>query len=285
MSPSQDTSRQSRPFKARMFAIESLLFLAVQGIGLWVGWSLLNRGYASYGGAGESIITFLLAFLFATVVIILLLKFLKNPIFFKGLMAFLIFVGAQTVFAVPFPEIVAALIAVELLILHFRFANVFTQNISIMLAVAGVGASLGMILPVSAIIVILLVLSLYDYIAVYRTKHMVTMFHGLLDKGVPMSLVVPDKASGVVSDVQDVVPGTGKYLILGTGDIAFPVIFAVSALNYSIIHSLGVVVGSFFGLLVVHWILTKRAKGAVPALPPISILAILGFMLVQLMGV
>jgi presenilin-like A22 family membrane protease len=289
MNPNPDTSKQSSGspyggFRPRMFALESMLFLAVQFIGLWAGWSMLNRGYADYGETGSSIVMFLLAFLFATVIIIILLKFLKGALFFKALMAFLIFVGAETIFAVPFPDIVATLLAILLVIIHFRIANVLTQNIAMIIAVGGIGASLGMFLPVPAIIVILLVLSLYDYIAVYRTKHMVKMFRGLLDKGVPMSLVVPDKASGMSHNVKLVTPGTGKYLMLGTGDIAFPVIFAVSALNYSLLHALGVVVGSFLGLVVVHYIVTMRAKGAVPALPPISILAILGFALVHFIG-
>lgn len=290
MSQSQDTSNQSKDaykgFGAKIFAFEGMIFLAVQALGLWAGWSLLNQGYASYGATSESIFTFLLAFIFATFVIIVLLKFLKSPVFFKGLMAFLIFVGAQTVFAVLFSELAAVFIAIALLAAHFYFINVFTQNLAMGIAIAGVGASLGLVLPVPAIIVILLILSLYDYIAVYHTKHMVAMFKGLLDKGVPMSLVIPDKASRITDSVGTVAPGTGKYLLLGTGDVAFPIIFAVSALNYSFLHAIGVIIGAFFGLIVVHWILIKRAKGAVPALPPISILSIIGFMLVHfLVGV
>jgi presenilin-like A22 family membrane protease len=279
MSQSQGSSGQRKAlnFRPRIFAAELFMFFVVQGLGLYVGYTLTTQGYAAYGETSTSIVSFLIAFAIATALIVLLLKFFKGGMFFQALMAFLIFIGAETVFSTYLPYMLALLIAVGLVALRFLMPNVLVQNLTIMIAIAGIGASIGLMIPVPAIIVLLAVLSIYDIIAVYKTKHMVTLFKGMVERGVPLSLVVPDKAHKLKSKIKHAKPGTGEFLMLGTGDIAFPVIFAVSALQYGLLSSICVIIGAFVGLAVVHVILTLKGKGAVPALPPIAVFSILGF--------
>jgi len=130
-------------------------------------------------------------------------------------------------------------------------------------------------LPIAAVLVILLVLSVYDIIAVYGTKHMVRMFKGFFKRGLMLSIIVPMRISDIGKSVK-VKPGRGRFLILGTGDIAFPVIFSVSALNFGLRSSFAVIAGSLVGLLAIHFILSRRRR-PIPALPPIALFSVLGF--------
>ncbi len=263
----------------RLFLNESFLFLLTQAIGLYTGYWLFIHKAVEQGEAASSVVTFLISFTIATIGMILLLKYFKTKVLFKLLLAFLIFVGAQTVFIVFLPEEVAILLAVELVLLRFVWPNVFSQNVALVIAVAGISATLGLFFPIYAVLVILAVLSIYDVIAVYRTQHMLTLFKGLLEKGVPFSIIVPDKARDVSVNVKEAQPGTGQFLLLGTGDIAFPIIFAVSAFEFGLLSALSVVVGAFVGLFFIHIILMQKRVGAIPALPPIVFFSLVGFII------
>jgi len=268
-----------------MFLIGAFFFLAVQAISLLVGHSILSQYTISAAPVGSSIASFLVAFLFATGVLLVLLKFFKGGMLFKLMISFIVLVGAETVFGVFLPEVVALLIAIEFILIRYLVPNIFVQNTVLVIAIAGIGATLGVMLPTIAVIVILIVLSIYDFIAVYKTKHMVTMFKGMMNRGVSLALVIPDTPPDItahVSDARPPKPGEKRsFMMLGTGDVAFPAIFAVSALRTSMMASLAVVVGALVGLLIVHLILMRKKHGAIPALPPIAICSILSFILLE----
>lgn len=270
---------QKVDFRPRLFLTETALFFIAQILGLYVGFNLFNRGYAVSAETSTSVFSFIIAFSVATITLILLLKFFKGKIMFKLLLAFLIFVGSETVFGTFIPEEAAFLIAAELVLIRFLVPNVFTQNFVMIFAIAGIGVSLGLLLSIPAVLIILAILSVYDVIAVYRTKHMVTMFKGLIKRGVPFSLVVPDKASDVTEHIKNAQPGTGRFLLLGTGDVAFPIIFAVSALRYGLLSAVSIIIGAFIGLFTIHLLLIRKKHGAIPALPPIVMFSLLGFLI------
>lgn len=262
-----------------LFLNTAALFLIVQAVGLYTGSVIFATQEIVALEATGSIINFLVSFAVATIGLVLLLKFTRTGLFFKLLFAFLIFVGTNTVFAAFIPAEAAFLLAVEMVILRFCWPNVFSHNAVMMLAIAGIAATLGLLFSITAVLVILAVLSVYDVIAVYRTKHMISLFSGLLQKGIPFSLIVPDKTADINAAVASAQPGTGRFLLLGTGDLAFPIILAVSALRFGIISSLSVIAGSFVGLFFIHVILMKKQAGAIPALPPIVFFSLLAFIL------
>ena len=266
-------------FRLGLFFNEAFLFLSALGIGLYVGSALLNMGYVPEAGTTSSVAGFLFSFLIATTIIILLLKFFKGGLFFKFLMAFLIFVGSETVFSIFFPEIIAVLLAIGLVLLRFLIPNVFMQNFAIILAVAGIGATIGTLLPFEAVLILLAVLSVYDVIAVYRTKHMVSMFRGVIENGTPLALIIPEKLSDSRTKVKHATPGTGRFLLLGTGDIAFPLVFAVSALKFGLVSALSVILGAFVGLFCIHLLLLQKKYGAIPALPPLIFFSLIFFLI------
>jgi|ETN01SMinimDraft_4_1059930.scaffolds.fasta_scaffold03169_4 presenilin-like A22 family membrane protease len=288
MSQNPDSSKSPEvpiEFDMNMFAIGAGMFMLAQIIGILVGFLNLKLPvFAETMEVSASVGSFLIAFLIATVILISLIKFVKGKWLFKIMLAAMMFIGTEMVLTTFIPQIFGITFAIALVILRFVHPTVFLQNAVMTLAIAGIGARIGLILPVDAVIIILIVLSIYDYIAVYKTKHMVKMFKNLISRNVPLSLIVPTKLEGMKAKVDDASPGKDKkgkrkFMMLGTGDIAFPVIFAVAAARHSLFSGIAVIFGAFFGIIAVYSILINSKKGAIPALPPIAACTIIAFIL------
>ncbi|MAF89424.1 MAG: hypothetical protein CL963_02855 [Euryarchaeota archaeon] len=268
-------SSKSPDFRPRLLLSELSLFFTVQIIGLYVAIRIAAVEIIPVVETGPAVKSFLILFTIATAVFLLLIRFLKKRLgFMKILMAFIIFVGSETVFIVFFSEFTAMLLAISLVIIRFTYPTIFVQNASLILALAGVGASIGLLFNVSTIFIILAVLSVYDIIAVYKTKHMLTLFKGTIKGGVPLALIASEKISGMRSNLKKAninKPATKReYTFLGTGDVAFPLILAVSALRTGLFASLAVVVGGLVGILIIHSLLIYGKGKPIPALPPLA---------------
>ncbi|MEK6808035.1 MAG: presenilin family intramembrane aspartyl protease [Nanoarchaeota archaeon] len=273
-------------FRLKLLSAELLTFLAVQLIALFVGWRLVSTGQVDFQPVGQSIGSFLIAFAIATTLIILFIKFIKFNFAYKGFFALILFVGSSIVFSAFFPEWIAFFLAVGVVAVRFLIPNILTHNLALFLALAGVSAQLGTFLRVPAVIIILIALSIYDVIAVFKTKHMVTMFKSLMDRGAVMGLVIPEKLSDLGRPTHHAVKAKlsksdkKQFIMLGGGDIAFPAMFAISALaEYGLAQSIGIVAGSLFGIAAIHFLFIFGKVKALPALPPLAICSIAGFLI------
>jgi presenilin-like A22 family membrane protease len=83
-------------------------------------------------------------------------------------------------------------------------------------------------------------------------------------------------------------PG-GKFLILGAGDIVFPLILTVSLIPQGISDSLIVASFSLLGLLVGFLIFISQpptgpggGRQPMPALPPIALFSIIGYLITRI---
>lgn len=273
--------------KLNLFFKEAAIFLLTQALGLIVAWQLINRRVIAYVSPelrgvppGFSVFDFLLAFLLATIFIVLLLRLSKKSVLlFQIMFAFAVFVGAEVVFETFVPQPWAFFLAVIIALLRFIVPLVWVQNLVIIISIAGVSAWLGLNLSLSAMIIILAILPIYDIIAVYKTKHMVSMFRGLMERGVYFSSVVPEKAAQLKTNLSEVEPAKG-FLFLGTGDMAFPLMFAVSALPFKLASSIAIVIGALAGIFAIHLLfITQKERRPMPAMPPIALGAILGFLI------
>lgn len=259
--------------------------MVVQILGLLSAWAFLKSVPAPpiKMETAPSIIWFLAAFAIITIAIILLLKYFKFPKMYSGFFAFVIFIGAEAIFSIFLPVWLAVISAAGIVALRFVWPNVATQNLAVIVGVAGVGAQIGILLNVWAVIALLAVLSIYDYIAVFRTRHMVEMFKGLMEQGTALAIVIPESFSGFGKKMEMVSAEKMKekskrnFLMLGTGDLAFPLIFSVAALDISIYSAIAVIVGSLFGIFMIHWLITAKKIKALPALPPLAFCSIVGF--------
>lgn len=222
-----------------------------------------------------SVQQFLFIFLISTAVLLFLIKTLRHKVVFEGLFILSTLLGIWLIFTLISPSL-AFVLAISLVALRYIFPLVIVQNIIFMLGIAGVAAALGSATPWQTMAIVLAVLAVYDIIAVYGTRHMVTMFKGLLERGVIFALVLPERPAMFFSPLNKVQPGAG-FFFLGSGDIALPAIFVASAFREGFGPALGAAVGSVIGLALTTTLFAWGKKRPMPALPPISLGTVLGF--------
>lgn len=133
------------------------------------------------------------------------------------------------------------------------------HNLLVVGGLAGIGGMLGLTLFPRDVIILLIILAIYDVIAVYKTKHMVEMAKEMIKKRVILGIIVPEKIMGFRASMIDVEhdkiparrifkPGEKvKFMILGGGDLALPLLLIVSVAHRNILHSIIVLIFLYSG--------------------------------------
>lgn len=233
---------------------------------------------ASIGSLSVPAVTarqFLLTFLVITAVVLFLLRTLRKRFIFEAIFILSIFSGVWFLSALIAPKY-GLIIAVLITALRYLFPYVLVQNLLLMLGIAGIGSALGSATAWQTTMIVLLVLAVYDVIAVYGTKHMVTMFKGLMEKGVIFAVIIPEDPRLLFKRMKDMAQGEG-FFFLGTGDLAIPSFFVASAARENLGLGIGAAIGAIVGLFFTDLIFTWKGKRPMPALPPIALGTILGF--------
>lgn len=104
------------------------------------------------------------------------------------------------------------------------------DSVGILIA-AGAGSLFGVSLSVIPTIILLVILAIYDYISVYKTKHMLTLAEGVMNMKLPILFVLPRKMgySFARSKGKKVGEGEREAFFMGLGDAVMPTILVVSA--------------------------------------------------------
>lgn len=273
-----------------IYLIETFLFLATSLITVASAIKLSTLSSAQknyYPSPSLSIFDFLFYFLIATVFIVLLVHLKKfdklKGFIFKGIFIVAVFSGGMVVFNIWLPIGISAVFMAFLIFLWFKKPLVFIHDLVVILGLAGAGSILGISFKPETVIFILLVFSAYDFIAVYKTKHMVKIAREMIETKVILGFIIPKQMSYFKNHIEEVKAG-GKFLILGGGDIVFPNLLAVSLIysggSSELLRALIVVLFSFFGCLTSSWLfLRQKDKRPVPALPAIALFSIIGYLL------
>lgn len=230
---------------------------------------------------------FILYFLLATF-FIFLLTFLRKfergkGIIFKALFIFVTFSGGLIVISsLGIPDIPALILMLILIFSWLKIPSVLIHNLAMTLGIAGMGSTLGLSLSPLMVIVLLIIFSIYDFIAVYKTKHMIKMAKEMIEAGAILALICPQKISDFKSSLKEVRPG-GKFLILGGGDVASPLLLAASLIPEGISNSLIVAFFALIGLsLSFLFFISQKVRQPIPALPPIALFSIIGFLITRI---
>ena len=225
-------------------------------------------------------------FIFATLVILLIIylpkiKKIKTGIY-KFFFVFAVIYGALVILPLFFGDVLALFIILILLYLWFKHPTVVIHDLLMVIGIAGIGSMFGLSFEPKIIILLLVILSVYDFIAVYKTKHMIKMAKSMLETGAIMALIIPQKASDFLENSKNI-KAKGKFVILGGGDVAFPLIFSVSMLSQGIIDTFIVAFFSLLGLILSFTLFVlQKKKQPIPALPPIALLSIIGYIITLL---
>jgi len=229
---------------------------------------------------------FILYFIIATLIVLFLAFVIKSSPakgkIFKILFVFSVFWGGLLVLDIWLGDILGLFLIIVLIYFWFKKSNVLVHNLCMVFAIAGVGAIVGLRMQPEIMVILLGIFSIYDFIAVYKTKHMQKMAKEMIKHGAVLALIVPQEREGFSGKIKEVKAG-GKFLVLGGGDIAFPLLLSVSLLRQGIIYALIVAVFSLIGLFLSFIIFIKqKERRPIPALPPIALFSILGFLFTKI---
>jgi len=222
---------------------------------------------------------FLLAFGIGTAIVLGLIRIMHGGLFLRIFFLFALFSGVLVTTSVFIPNTWALIFSLFLISLYIIWPYVYLHDLILILTLPGIAALLGASLNPWTAVLILIIMSVYDYVAVYKTKHMVRMAKAMISGRAIFAMIFPEHWLGFKSPLNEAHPGEG-FMMLGTGDFVFPFIMAASA--YAVSPAAAWVVFSFalLGLLLMHLIfVSQKIRRPMPALPPLAAFAILGFIL------
>ncbi len=264
------------------------MFASTMAVGLFVAYRYLS---AESGSPVVQIPSFSLSDIiyFLIIVVFILLAMRSGRLAKIVLWLFLIimvFSGAEIVFGLylPFPwEVVASLV---LLAVFFILRNVFIHDVAVILALAGIGGILGMSITPSLGVAVLIALSFYDIIAVYKTRHMVRMAQGMISSGAIFGFIIPQENKSFFEKKHHAQAQIGEqFMVLGSGDIGLPLVFASSLVRQSLSEAIFVGAFSVLGVFLTHLLFTNQTKRqAMAALPPIATMCLIGYLIALLLN-
>lgn len=276
--------------KKQSLAVISIIFLATQILGLYtavqydsfVKQGIIEPAFDNPESVSNSFYLFIYI-LVMTLILILLIKVWKKVI--RVIEAMAIFFTAGIVFSFLYVPIHYSIIApflkmdlpilIDLVPITLAFVltiwkmikpNHFKQNIALIFSVAGAGAVIGTSMDLLPIMIFILILSVYDFISVFITKHMIYMAKAITETPTAFTAAIPCK-QGKFEHVYQ----------LGGGDLVMPLVISSSVLiNYGFKEMLFTSAGSFIALMILFYFVMKKPI-ALPALPPICAGSLIGF--------
>lgn len=260
------------------------LFLAV------ISASRMREGvvFESIAPAPPSVLGILLYVFLGTVVLLVLSRVFKKHK--QGIFHFLFgaaLLGGMEIFFLSIfgSTLVAFIISFTLTLYRLLKPNVLLHNFTVIFASSGAAAMLGIGLNVFNVVVLLAIISLYDVIAVYKTKHMIFLAKEMISAQTMFGFIIPENMYAWKTLLKEALPGQG-FLFLGGGDIVFPALLAVSAFQISPVASWLVIFGSSVGLYANTYLFINQEKPkAIPALPLIALGAVFGLGLFYLLKI
>ncbi len=269
----------------RLFIQLAAVFLAVQIIGLWAAFGFLDAGLQT-GLYSEDIndplnSVFLIAYIIVfTAILLAVLKLMKKKhsgIMLKGFEALAVFATGTLLFSLVVPEPAAIMAALGIIALRVFWAeNIWFKNLASTVAAIGAGSIIGISIGVVPAAIFVLGLAAYDFIAVFKTRHMVTLAKAVVERNLAFTFSLPTKR---------------HVFQLGTGDLVVPLVFASAALASSgaqgamaFVPGAAVLGGSITGLFITLEYGSRHAGKPLPALPLQAVLMVLLFSASKLAG-
>lgn len=279
------------------FAGFTTMMLAAQMIALWIATPMRNAGMVAFEDPASManpliFIGMLLVFTFIMIVIIklggrrILSLIIAGSIFLSLVYIFTSALSAITGLT-DLTAIIALLISCAVTAVLYIYPEWYVIDTIGVLVAGGLAALIGISLEILPVILLLIILSVYDAISVYRTKHMITLADGVVQSKAPIFVMLPKERdfSFVRGDlkISDKKEERGAF-VLGMGDLIMPSILVVSAyiwidapgvifdISYPVI---GAIAGAVLGMGLLMYIAGRGDAHA--GLPPLNGCTIIGF--------
>lgn len=270
-------------FRSELFLQEIALFAVAQISGVFIVSKIKNVFLEHQVPISEiGIIDFLSYFLIGTAVVLVLSRRSKLSSF--AMFAFFVltmFFGVNLFLSLFINQGAAFYFAVAIIIFRFVFPSIFFHNIIFLISIVAFSSALSLQFDAITIIVILALLAVYDIVSVYFTKHMVKMAKAMIEKHLIFGFIIPEKIRYNFLGVDKAKPGTG-VVFLGGGDVGLPLFLVANVASTNITQGLIVAIFSIFGMVLSYYLfISQKLKKPMPALPPISMMSILGYVLIR----
>lgn len=179
----------------------------------------------------------------------------------------------------------ATAIAVTLFLALVMEPQWYVVDIAGFVAAAAVIAILGGSFALLPVFILLIALAVYDYIAVYRTKHMLRLADIVTEMKLPILMVMPEEASydylsaPTLAETREIPVEERGVTFMGLGDVVIPGILVVSAfvwlpatpaylgIGANLWTAIGALLGSVVGYAVLmRLVLRGNAQAGLPLL-------------------
>jgi presenilin-like A22 family membrane protease len=241
-----------------------------------------------------NIIIFFVIMLVVTVTILLIAKFWKKQFIQViilgsiGYTAVFVFYPLLYMVVSGTLSLIISLIATAILVLALiKYPEWYVIDISGIIVGVGAIGIFGISLGIFLVIVLLIGLSIYDAISVYKTKHMIDLADAVMELKLPVMLVVPKtKKYSLIEETEGLKEklesgGEREAFFLGLGDVVMPGILVVAAFqnitSNGLLIALSVMVGTLIGFAVLMSVVIKGKPQA--GLPYLCSGAILGYVI------
>ena len=240
-----------------------------------------------------SFIYITIAILIGTILALLLIKF--NRTFIWKLWFFVtVWLTLSIAFAAFLNNFIAAVLALIISVLKLYKPDIIIQNLSEIFIYGGLAAIFVPIINLFAAFMLLIVISVYDFVAVFKTKHMIKLakfqsqskvFAGLIIPYEKGKISIKSKAAAKLEAGEK----KAKIAVLGGGDIGFTLIFAGVVMKGLMLQETmltGFLKAMIIPLVVSLTLLALLLKGQqnkfYPAMPALSIGCFIGYLIVWL---
>ena len=244
-----------------------------------------------------ALVTMIIAILFVTFLIFFLIR-LKIGFLFRYWFLLAILIGLAISLGVYLPSLIAWIIAAVLALWRVFRPNIYIHNLTEILVYAGIAILFVSFFNLITAFILLIVISIYDMIAVWKSKHMVALAKFQTKSKVFAGLLVPykkiDKSEKLKIPLanQKLKKVEIKTAILGGGDIAFPLIFSSAIMQHLILNK-GMdklaalqstfIITVFVTIALLILFLKSKKDRFYPAMPFISIGCLAGYIALRLL--
>jgi presenilin-like A22 family membrane protease len=285
------------------------MFLIVQLAGVLLAFYLISpavvtviTGGAAATASSSDVLFYFAYMLVAAVVMVLLFRAHHGVLLFQVIEGIVVVTAAFYLFLIIlgsilpqdsiYPVPIALLAAVALILAKNKWPGL--RNFTAVIASVGVGLVMGVYFSFFAAYILMALIAVYDYVAVFITKHMIALGRETVNRNLAFMIgtydveVVPKgylkekerkefskafsqtKSETLKKLIKEGNVPMPSFSALGAGDLAIPLMLEVSAyityLSYSM--SIVIVIGAAFGLIFAMWV-SKKYKLALPAIPPL----------------
>jgi len=237
--------------------------------------------------------------LISTIILILVIKFFRKFPILKIMELFLTVTTISGFSSLFINDYIALIIGLIVIILKELLKNTFVRNMITSVIVGFIGGYIAYSIGTFPIVLLLVIVAIYDYIAVFKTKHMVFLAKGVVDKNTVFTyeiktntnqfsvdankkedVLMPQVSEGIPQNQRRVMRGK---LDLGTGDFALPLIAIMKFTSISWILGVACLLCIILILIATLVYLIDNPKHtALPAIPLQAIIIVV-FYVISLM--